>query len=68
MLMSVRRRILAAARDLAEKGILPPGSAADADAYGRMRAGFFLAPESRQWPDVYHQQVKSLGKPRAAAE
>ncbi len=68
MLTSVRRRILAAAKDLAEKGTLPPGSAADADAYGRMRAGFFLAPESRQWPDVYHQQVESLGKPREAAE
>ena len=70
MLLTVRRRILAAAKALAETGTLPPGSTADADAYGRMHAGYFLAPETRQWPDVYHQQIEAVGKnkPRAAAE
>jgi hypothetical protein len=69
MLMATRRRLLAAAKALAEHGTLPPGSgAAGAETYGRMRGGFFLAPETRQWPDVYHRQLAGLGAPAEAAE
>jgi hypothetical protein len=70
MLMTVRRRILGAAKALAATGALPPGSTADAEAYGRMRAGYFLAPEARQWPDVYRQQIDTVfgGKSPVAAE
>jgi len=59
MIAITRRRLLDAAKALAEKGVLPPGSAS-ADAYGRMRGGFFVAPETRPWPDVYHQQLAAV--------
>ena len=71
MLMAVRRRILAAAKALAENGTIPPGGGAnDAEAYRRIRAGYFLAPDTRPWPDVYHQQVEAVAKnnPNVAAE
>jgi len=61
-----RKRILGAAAALAETGALPPG-ASNADVYGRMRGGFFVAPETRQWPDVYHLQAAALAGPGAIA-
>ncbi len=64
MLVATRRRLLDAARALAENGTPPPG-AGSGDAYGRMRGGYFLAPETRAWPDVYHLQVGSPGGPGA---
>ncbi|HEX4194340.1 MAG TPA: hypothetical protein VHY80_14635, partial [Stellaceae bacterium] len=60
MIMVTRRRILQAAKDLAEKGELPPGSTTP-DAYGRQRGGYFTAPTSRAWPEVYHHQLASVG-------
>jgi len=59
MIVITRRRLLAAARAFAETGALPPG-AASAEAYGRVRGGYFLAPQSRAWPDVYHQQLAAV--------
>jgi phthalate 4,5-dioxygenase len=58
MIVTTRRRLLGAAKALAETGTPPPG-AGSGDAYGRMRGGFFVAPASRAWPDVYHLQVGS---------
>ncbi len=68
MVAMTRRRLLDAAKALAERGTLPPGAAA-ADAYGRARGGFFLAAQARAWPDVYHRQladVRASGAPEAA--
>jgi hypothetical protein len=59
MIAVTRRRILEAAKDLAEKGTLPPGATAP-DAYGRVRGGYFTAPTSRPWPEVYHHQLASV--------
>jgi hypothetical protein len=28
------------------------------ETYGRMRGGYFSAPETRGWPDVYHLQLR----------
>jgi phthalate 4,5-dioxygenase len=59
MVTMTRRRLLNAAKALAEHGTLPP-AAGNSEAYGRMRGGFFLAPEQRQWPDAYHQQLAAV--------
>jgi hypothetical protein len=59
MIAVTRRRILQAATDLAEKGTIPPGSTTP-DAYGRERGGYFTAPTSRAWPEVYHHQLASV--------
>jgi phthalate 4,5-dioxygenase len=68
MLIATRRRLLGAAKALAEQGTLPPGSGtAAAEAYGRMRGGFFLASETRPWPDVYHHQLATIGTGTAVA-
>ncbi len=56
MIAITRRRLLMAAKALAENGTLPPGAATPA-AYGRVRGGFFVAPETRPWPEVYHRQL-----------
>ena len=70
MIAVTRRRLLVAAKALAETGALPPGSGARAEAYGRVRGGFFLAPETRRWPDVYQAQLAACsggaGSPVAA--
>jgi hypothetical protein len=52
--------LLKAATALAENGTLPPG-AEGGEAYGRMRGGYFSAPETRGWPDVYHLQLAAVG-------
>jgi phenylpropionate dioxygenase-like ring-hydroxylating dioxygenase large terminal subunit len=68
MLTATRRRLLNAAKALAEQGIAPPGSSpAGAETYGRMRGGYFLAPETRPWPEVYHRQLATLGPGTAEA-
>ncbi len=67
MVVATRKRILGAAKDLAETGALPPGSADGGAAYGRVRAGFFLASEARAWPDVYHLQRADIGDPAIQA-
>jgi phthalate 4,5-dioxygenase len=68
MVAMTRRRILEAAKALAENGQPPPG-AASPEAYGRVRGGYFVAPETKVWPDVYHQQlaaVRDAGATQAA--
>ena len=65
MVVITRQRLLAAAKALAENGAVPPG-AATAEAYGRVRGGFFLAPHARVWPDVYHQQLAAVGSAAAS--
>jgi phenylpropionate dioxygenase-like ring-hydroxylating dioxygenase large terminal subunit len=68
MISVTRRRILQAAKDLAEKGATPPG-AATPEAYGRVRGGYFVAPDTRPWPEVYHHQlaqVRNQGATEAA--
>jgi hypothetical protein len=59
MIVMTRRRLLAAAKALAETGALPPG-AAGGEAYGQVRGGYFLAPQTRPWPDVYRQQLAAV--------
>jgi phenylpropionate dioxygenase-like ring-hydroxylating dioxygenase large terminal subunit len=66
MIVATRKRLLTAAKALAETGTPPPG-AQGGDAYGRMRGGFFLAPEDRAWPEVYFKQLAALGAAGAAA-
>jgi phenylpropionate dioxygenase-like ring-hydroxylating dioxygenase large terminal subunit len=60
MIVVTRRRLLTAAKALADAGTPPPG-AATPEAYGGERGGFFLAPEARKWPDVYRQQLALFG-------
>ncbi|HUB97448.1 MAG TPA: Rieske 2Fe-2S domain-containing protein [Stellaceae bacterium] len=67
MVAMTRRRLLTAARALAEKGTLPPG-AATPEAYGDERGGYFLAPATRQWPDVYRMQRDGEAAAPEAAE
>jgi hypothetical protein len=66
MIAVTRRRILQAAKDLAENGALPPG-AATPEAYGRVRGGHFVAPETRPWPEVYHHQLALVRNQDATA-
>jgi phenylpropionate dioxygenase-like ring-hydroxylating dioxygenase large terminal subunit len=66
MIAVTRRRILQAAKDLDEKGAIPPGSTTP-DAYGRERGGFFTAPTARAWPEVYHHQLAAV-RNRGATE
>jgi phthalate 4,5-dioxygenase len=69
MIALTRRRLLLAAKALAEEGKPPPG-AATPEAYRDVGAGYFLAPKSRAWPEVYHRQLATLrgNRPTAAAE
>jgi phthalate 4,5-dioxygenase len=64
MIVMTRRRLLQAARAFAENGTLPPG-AEGGSAYGRMRGGYFSAPETRGWPDVYHAQLAGVAAQHA---
>jgi phthalate 4,5-dioxygenase oxygenase subunit len=66
MIAVTRRRLLTAAKALAEQGTPPPG-AGTPEAYGRVRGGFFVAPETRAWPEVYHQQLTAVGATGASA-
>ena len=59
MIAVTRRRLLNAAMALAEHGTPPPG-AATPEAYGRVRGGYFVAPDVRAWPEVYHQQLAAV--------
>ncbi|HKT18609.1 MAG TPA: Rieske 2Fe-2S domain-containing protein [Stellaceae bacterium] len=66
MIAITRRRLLLAAKALAEQGTVPPG-ATSPEAYGRVGAGYFIAPKSRLWPDVYHQQMAAVSADNATA-
>jgi len=66
MIVATRRRLLGAAKALAETGAPPPGAGTDgAQAYRRMRGGYFSAPDTRGWPDVYHLQLAAVGSEAA---
>jgi len=58
MVAVTRRRLREAANDLEAKGATPPGVTTP-EAYGKLGAGFFVAPETRPWPEVYHHQLAS---------
>jgi hypothetical protein len=58
MVAVTRRRLREAANDLEAKGDTPPGVTTP-EAYGKLGAGFFVAPETRPWPEVYHHQLAS---------
>ncbi len=59
MIIRTRRRLINAAVALRDNGTLPPGCQ-DPALYAQMRGGYFLAPESRPWPEVYHAQLATL--------
>lgn len=65
MIALTRRRLLSAAKALEEQGVLPPGAAAP-EAYGRVRGGFFVAPDTRPWPEVYHRQLAAVSSADAS--
>ena len=67
MITATRRRLIRAARALKKDGTLPPG-AATPEAYRLHRGGFFQAPESVPWPDVYPRQLETVLNPPVAAE
>ena len=50
MIIRTRRRLLRAAKDLRDKGILPPG-AEDPSLYANVRSGFVTLPAERDWLD-----------------
>ena len=56
-----------AARALAKDGTRPPG-ADTPEAYRHERGGFFVAPDSVKWPDVYRRQLEVVENPPVAAE
>jgi phthalate 4,5-dioxygenase len=57
MIARTRRRLLLTARDLAEKGIVPPG-VDDADVYWKARSGSFYADAKTDWLAAYDEQLK----------
>lgn len=57
MIARVRRRLLRAARALAEKGALPPG-VEDPEVYLGARGGEFLTDSKDDWLAVYAQQMR----------
>jgi phthalate 4,5-dioxygenase len=59
MIAITRRRLLLAAKALAEEGKPPPG-AATPEAYSGVGAGYFVAPAGRPWPDVYQRQLATV--------
>jgi phthalate 4,5-dioxygenase oxygenase subunit len=60
-----RRRILAAAQALAEKGTLPPGVDTPED-YRLQRGGSFVADAALGWREAYQQRIAQDVVPRAA--
>jgi phenylpropionate dioxygenase-like ring-hydroxylating dioxygenase large terminal subunit len=62
MIARTRRRLLAAARALRERGTAPPGTS-DPAVYLGARSGFFLAPKSVDWQQAYAEQVANAIRP-----
>jgi phenylpropionate dioxygenase-like ring-hydroxylating dioxygenase large terminal subunit len=62
MIARTRRRLLAAARALRDRGEAPPGTR-DADVYLQARSGFFLAEKSVDWREAYERQVAAAVRP-----
>lgn len=67
MITSTRRRLLRAAQALAKDNTAPPG-AETPEAYRQERGGFFVAPDTVPWPDVYDRQLEKVENPPLAAE
>jgi hypothetical protein len=59
-----RRRILAAAQALAEKGTVPPGVDTPED-YRLQRGGSFIADAALGWREAYAQRISQDVSPRA---
>ena len=66
MIVTTRRRLLDAARALAEEGALPPGVDDPAIA-GTARAGDLIAPERKNWLDAYEEELGHALHPLAQA-
>jgi phthalate 4,5-dioxygenase len=58
MIARTRRRLLTAARGLADSGTVPPG-VDDAEVFWKARAGSFYADEKIDWLDAYQQQLRA---------
>lgn len=70
MVARTRRRLLHAARDLRDKGVVPPG-VDDPDVFLKARSGNFIADAGKSWDEVYAEQVRTAQRPatpRQAAE
>ena len=66
MIVTTRRRLLDAARALAEEGAPPPGLDDPAIA-GTARAGDLIAPERKNWLDAYEEEFGRAVHPLAQA-
>lgn len=70
MIARVRRRLLRAARALAEKGTVPPG-VDDPEVYHKARGGEYLSRSTDDWLEIYYQRLrdaKPIEELRAGAE
>jgi phthalate 4,5-dioxygenase oxygenase subunit len=70
MIARTRRRLLMAARALAEHGTVPPGID-DPEVYRGARSGFFVSEETLPWQEIYSRQLAAAVRapaPRQAAE
>ena len=56
MITTTRRRILNAVNALQKDGTKPPAAFTPHDYYGA-RSGFFVAPETRDWQEVYRERL-----------
>lgn len=62
MITRTRRRLLMAARALAEQGTLPPGID-DPGVYRDARSGYFVSEDQRSWQDVYRARFDAALHP-----
>jgi phthalate 4,5-dioxygenase oxygenase subunit len=68
MITTTRKRLVRAAKALAQNGTPPPASDAP-EAYALAHGGYFIADDTRQWPEVYEQELEAVpGLTKAAAE
>jgi hypothetical protein len=68
MIMRTRRRLLAVARGLANKGTVPPG-VDDPETMYRTRSGDFLTEAGLEWREAYERQMEAATRPlQEAAE
>ena len=64
MIVRTRKRLLNAARALAETGVVPPGVDNPEIALGA-RGGAYVAPESADWLKAYEERLRELVGPVA---
>jgi phthalate 4,5-dioxygenase len=62
MITRTRRRILMAARDLRDQGVVPPG-AEDSIVYRSARSGYFVSEDESEWKDVYAKKLAEAVHP-----